>query len=264
MRRKHETQLSQIKALKSSLGKVAQKVEDPFARITQRYGSAIFIIGIRGVQGQLVALGTGFTVRSDGVLATNGHVAKAVMESVKKYRSRGSMVTPVAVMNQRPDRIYRIIDLLTHPEYSTRTTRSKDVSLLRLDTRAERLPTVLPIATLGQLRSLRVGQSIALLGFPGEVNDPHSPIATFKRGDIGRITTFSQSQGAFEEMLLVQHSAPTTPGNSGSPLIDRHGRVVAIHNAGLSIRMAGTRFVPHTGLHWGIRADVILELLKKF
>jgi len=264
LRRKHESQLEQIKALKQALGQVARRVEDPFARITQRYSEAIFIIGIRGVQGQLLALGTGFAVRADGVLATNGHVVRSLLGLVKKYRKQGSMVHPVAVMNRRPDRIYRIIDTLTHPGYQPGVTRSKDVTLLLLDMRSARLPAVLPVATTSQLRKLRLGQSIALIGFPGEVNDPYSPIATFKRGDIGRLTTLAQSHGAFEEMILVQHSAPTTPGNSGSPIIDREGRVVAIHNSGLSIRLSRVRFVPSTGLHWGIRADVILELLKKF
>ncbi len=268
LRQKHDSHLSKIEALQTSLSHVRKKIADPFARIIERYGDAIFIIGLRSDTGKLVALGTGFAIREDGVLATNAHVTHEVMNIVKASRKLGRAIYPVAVMNKHPEKVYRIIDSVIHPDWQYGKVRTRDVSLLRLDMRAQPLPVILSVATRSQLRRFKEGQPIALIGFPGEVNDPYSPIATFKRGDVGRITTLEKSQGAYEEMILIQHSAPATPGNSGSPILDTEGRVVAIHNSGISIRFLVERrrvsFRPATGINWGLRADVILDLLENY
>ena len=53
---------------------------------------------------------------------------------------------------------------------------------------------------------------------------------------------------------IVQHNLETAPGNSGSPIFNRRGEVVAIHNAYILL----SRF------NFAIRADEIRLFLKAF
>jgi S1-C subfamily serine protease len=74
----------------------------------------------------------------------------------------------------------------------------------------------------------KIGQAVLVLGFPGG-------------DDVG--VAFSATQGIvsalgrdFEDHPLlndmVQYDAPTNHGNSGGPVLDRDGKVVAVHAAG--------------------------------
>ena len=71
---------------------------------------------------------------------------------------------------------------------------------------------------------------IFVFGFPGDLNDVRSPVATLTQGVIGRITTFGGKAGDAKTKQLIQHSAFTSKGTSGSPVFDKHGHVVAVNS----------------------------------
>ena len=112
-------------------------------------------------------------------------------------------------------------------------------------------------------------------GFPGRLADPKRPEATLTEGVIGRITRFSGESGDFEENLLVQHSAFTTGGTSGSPVFDATGAVIAVNAGGYVGQQQKIQVDPVTnqmkvvdvgeslaGYNYGIRIDALGSLMK--
>ncbi len=63
--------------------------------------------------------------------------------------------------------------------------------------------------------------------------DPISPSLTFLQGHLGRMTGFDGQPTSPEKALLLQHDAVTRGGNSGSPVFNQYGHVVAVHAAHL-------------------------------
>ena len=96
------------------------------------------------------------------------------------------------------------------------------------------------------------------------------------QGVVGRVTRLDGEGGGFDEAVLIQHSAFTAEGTSGSPIFDTHGRVVAINTGAYldddpaSSRDArsikpGPRLVTQAlhGYNFGMRIDLALALLHE-
>lgn len=84
----------------------------------------------------------------------------------------------------------------------------------------------LPVAELGDSDKLRVGQRVYAIGNPfGLAGGP-----TITSGVISSLNrTIESKRGLLED--LVQTDAAVNPGNSGGPLVDLEGKVVAINTA---------------------------------
>jgi serine protease Do len=97
---------------------------------------------------------------------------------------------------------------------------SDDISIVKIDGDA------LPSAELGDSDQLKVGQTVFAIGNPfGLTGGP-----TVTKGVISAVKRSIRSErGVLED--LVQTDASINPGNSGGPLVDIHGRVVAINQA---------------------------------
>jgi S1-C subfamily serine protease len=72
----------------------------------------------------------------------------------------------------------------------------------------------LPVAS-----QLRLGEEVLALGFPGRGVASDRPTATF-----GNVS----ATGAGRAAPFLQYTAPTQPGKSGGPLLDRRGQVVGV------------------------------------
>jgi S1-C subfamily serine protease len=135
------------------------------------------------------------------------------------------------------------------------------------------MPRLLRLAGDDQLAQLGPGAVVYNYGFPGRFMRPEAPEATFTEGLVGRVTTLGSAVGDWRRNRLIQHSALTAGGTSGSPLLDHEGRVVGI-NSGVSAgakrdlvldartgRLLPVKIVGETGYKYAMRIDLLSELM---
>ena len=185
---------------------------------------------------------TAFALSAD-VLATNAHCVQAALTE---------FYNPVVMMNGAPSNIYPIIRTVSHPGFVNGQI-SMDVGLIRI---RGSLPYIVTPASNDELAQLAPGVPVFLYGFPGRLSDVASPEATFVTGEIGRVTGLDQSPHSFEENLLIQHSAFTSSGTSGSPLFNGLGHVIGINTGGYTENGQAL-----SGYNFGIRIDAVYPLI---
>ena len=193
---------------------------DPIVGVVRRVAPAVVNVTTRTVNRDALfggsssgkAVGTGFIIRSDGIVVTNFHVVEGA--------------TNIKVTLPPPDD--RTFDARVIGGNS-----NHDLAVLRLDG-AKGLPTV-PLGDsskvqLGQ-RVIALGYALALEGGPTVTSGIISSLARTVEaqdpngGDNGQGITRT-----YEDVL--QTDAAINPGNSGGPLVDLAGNVVGINTAG--------------------------------
>lgn len=156
--------------------------------------------------------GTGFFIDDQGTIATNHHVIEDAGE--------------VEVKTLDGETFKRVELLVSDPD--------NDLALLRVD--PKELGGLVPRTLLGDSESVRVGEPVSVIGNPLGLEH------TLTNGIIS-------ARRVYEGKRYVQMSAPISPGNSGGPVFDRHGRVIAVSVAtmygGQNLNLA----VPVSSLH---------------
>jgi len=167
--------------------------QDPFHDFLERmYGSG-------GEREQPVrGIGTGFFVRSDGLVATNGHVVEGATE--------------ITVQVGEDERALR--GVLVGKDEAT------DLALVKVE------GGPFPVLGLGDSEGLEVGEWVVAIGNPfGLSRSVTTGIVSYKgRRDVNP----SGRPGYYD---FIQTDAAINPGNSGGPLLDARGAVVAINAA---------------------------------
>ena len=102
---------------------------------------------------------------------------------------------------------------------------------------------------------------VALLGYPGYGGWP-SPgrpaVATLHAGVVRNHDAFSFSEGSHpDRRQLIEHSAATPEGSSGSPVFAPDGLVIGVHNI---LRLDGSDGSAEAGM--SVRVDALWELLR--
>jgi serine protease Do len=156
--------------------------------------------------------GTGFIVRSDGVIVTNFHVVE------------GATKVTVLTSADKPVR------------YSARVIGGDpeaDVAVLRIDA------TGLPTVPMGDSASLQLGQPVVAIGYalglqggPSVTTGVVSSLTRKITVPDQRCTACSNGQRVYGD--VVQTDAAINPGNSGGPLVNLAGQVVGINTAGVN------------------------------
>jgi len=165
----------------------------------------IFVTGPRGT-----VSGTGLAINRDGYVATNFHVIQAHLENswtiVVAERGAGA-----------EDRL---------PAVLVEAFPGEDLAILRVE--GLKSPPV-TFAALSDGIPVK-GIQIFAIGFPGAA-DRLGPLdeASVVRGIVSRVFLAPWSRDA-PAIQIIQHTAPTNPGNSGGPLADRCGRVIGINS----------------------------------
>jgi serine protease Do len=156
--------------------------------------------------------GTGFVVRSDGIIVTNFHVVE------------GATKVTVLTSAKKPVR------------YDARVIggdATADVAVLRID--ASNLPTV----PMGDSAKLQLGQPVVAIGYalglqggPSVTTGVVSSLTRKITVPDPRCTVCSNGRRVYGN--IVQTDAAINPGNSGGPLVNLAGQVVGINTAGVS------------------------------
>jgi S1-C subfamily serine protease len=156
--------------------------------------------------------GTGFVVRSDGIVVTNYHV----VENATRVEVLSSDASP--------------------KRYAARVIGGDpqaDVAVLKIDA------TGLATVPLGSSSSLQLGQQVVAIGYALGLQGGPSVTSGVVSSLTRKITVPDpRCQGCANQQRLygdvVQTDAAINPGNSGGPLVNLAGQVVGINTAGVS------------------------------
>jgi hypothetical protein len=192
------------------------------------YGEAIVNVGAGP---ELVHFQVGTAWAADRrLLVSNAHVTQAFAE----FAQQGLQLERAIAVQAGTGNVVTILRELTHPDYDGDPIRSPDVGLL---TTQEELPSTLEMAADDV--AVALGDEIQIVGFPGDVTDfieivpgETVPQATSLSGQITALRTHDDTEAVTQDNLdVIQHQAPTTPGTSGSSIV-RCGKVIGVNNAG--------------------------------
>lgn len=173
-------------------------------------------------------MGTAWAV-GEQLMATNAHVT----EAFRVFADQGVQLTEAIAVQSRTGSVVTIKEGMTHPGYTGDPLGSPDVGLFTVE---ETLPVTLP---LDPEPDIRLGDEILIVGFPGDVDEflkivPGTtvPQATSLTGRVTALRSHDLTQQVTADNLdVVQHQAPTTPGTSGSAML-ACDEVIGLNNAG--------------------------------
>jgi len=163
-------------------------------------------------------IGTGFVVRSDGIVLTNYHV----VEGGVRIQVRFNSTAPADLRNK---------------VFAARVIggdNARDLAVLQLQgvSADEPLPTV----PLGDSANAVVGERLVAIGYalalPGGPTVTSGILSSTARTIQVQDENSAQGQRTYQDAL--QTDAAINPGNSGGPLIDLNGNVIGIDTAGNS------------------------------
>jgi len=163
--------------------------------ITSKAVTFDFFYGLVPQEGQ----GSGFIIDKEGHVLTNYHVIADARQ------------IEVTLHNRKK---YRATIVGTDPTH--------DLAVVQI-----KAPDLTPM-TLGDSRSLQVGQKVYAIG------NPFGLSGTLTRGIVSSIRPVQEPNGGAQIDEAIQTDAAINPGNSGGPLLNWHGEVIGINTLILS------------------------------
>jgi S1-C subfamily serine protease len=157
--------------------------------------------------------GSGSIISADGLILTNAHVV---------LPDRFFPVDELIIsLTEEPDRPPRP----TYRAEVLQADRDLDIAVIRITTDLERRPVDysqldLPVVELGEADQLRLGDSLAILGYPGIGGDT----ITLTSGEVSGFT----SDEEYGDRAFIKTSATIAGGNSGGLVADDRGRLIGI------------------------------------
>jgi len=166
-----------------------------------------------------LSTGTGFFVASDGYLVTNAHVVEGCAEAKVVCGSAGP--TPAQVLAR---------------------DAANDLALLKVNFLSDHVATL--------RAGVRMGEEIAAFGYPLQ--------GTLSSGGNFTIGNVSGLAGVNNDSRHIQITAPIQPGNSGGPVVDHYGNVIAVVVSGLTRHSKGAA----QNVNFAININVLIAFLE--
>ena len=146
--------------------------------------------------------GTGIIISADGYILTNKHVVDGATD-IQIVTNEGKSYTDVEIVGTDP---------------------LNDVAFLKI-----KKASGLPVATIGDSSSTRIGQRVIAIG--NSLGQYQNTVTSGIISGKGR-PVMAQSGSDVESLTdLIQTDAAINPGNSGGPLINSAGQVIGINTA---------------------------------
>ena len=161
--------------------------DDPFYFFFKRFGTP-------RERGPMImrGLGSGFIVKSNGVILTNAHVVEGASEVKVKLTDRREFQAKVIGVD-----------------------KASDVAVLKIDARD------LPVVKIGDPEHVRVGEWVLAIG---------SPFGFENSATAGIVSARARSLPDGGYVPFIQTDVAVNPGNSGGPLFDAAGEVIGINS----------------------------------
>jgi len=225
------------------------------------------------INGKASHAGTAWIAYKNTVV-TNRHVAEFVQKNIE-YQEMGleasSYIRFRSIDNQQ-GKIMIIKNVIFHPaekaykeylnQFPARTDNGfsldldvYDIAILELEDESIQLDP-LELATEQDVQNLKSGDPLLLVGFPlnpsGNAWNILAPVAETSHGKFDKTRNAFSSEGLPEINPLISYDITTSGGNSGSPVVNSEGKVIAIHFAGSKVLIEGTKVA---GKNKAIRLD---------
>jgi S1-C subfamily serine protease len=216
---------------------------------------AIYLVAVHSPTGDEQGFCSAFAI-SDDTLLTNAHCVHAAED----LRKRGAQI--LLVQNGDGKKRLTVARMKRIRAFSPgAVTITPDVGWLKID--EGKLAQKVTLAPAAEYEALATGDAMFTYGFPGRLADVSAPEATFVSGVIGRATTLDGRGGEPQERRLIQHSAFTSAGTSGSPIFNAAGHVVAVNTGGYLDSDGKLGKAALAGYNFGMRIDLAQELLSE-
>ena len=165
--------------------------------------------------------GSGFIISADGLIVTNSHVVEEADEVLVKLTDNREFKAKVIGSDKR-----------------------SDVAVIKIDAKD------LPAVKVGNPDRLRVGEWVAAIGQPLGFE------STLTSGIVSAKSRASRGGDATGDLVpFIQHDAAVNPGNSGGPLFNMRGEVVAINS------MIATVSGGFQGISFAIPIDLAMDVV---
>jgi serine protease Do len=185
--------------------------------------------------------GTGSIIRADGLILTNAHMVVDPTDH-RPYSQISIFLKPERVTgNAKTDLARRFAARVLV------SNESLDLALLQI----EHAP-VLPTITFGDPAAVRIGDRVLAIGHPEQ-----GGMWTLTAGLISaQFEDFNGTTGKH----VFQTDTGLNRGNSGGPLLDRHGQMIGINTAMARVAKDGT---PIMSVNFAVESNVARQWLKQ-
>lgn len=180
-----------------------------------------------------VSEGSGVIYSSDGYILTNNHVIAAM------YGADGTQIDGSGIQ------VYLYEQPAPMEAWVIGRDASTDLALLKID--AENLPA----ARFGNSDLLEIGETAVAIGSPSGLQ----LMGSVTSGIISGLDRPVQMEDG-TAMKLIQTDAAVNTGNSGGALINEHGLVIGMNNAGLAKSQ-------YEGINFAIPANTLVRMAEE-
>jgi len=257
--------LDETRILAEKIAAEPKEADSSWAAVIDEAKKSVYQVALSSGGGDPEPKATAWVI-GPNQLVTNAHVAKLWLT-----REPGQDYVVIAPGKERA--VSKITQVKIHPAYdafravveSAGTTQSAvgsyDVALLTVELDpGTQLEQRLDPAPDGELNNLQQGLDIALIGYPAE-NAKNKSMLQNRQGVISGLTDFfGIARGKSSE--LIYHTAAVAGGASGSPIINRDGKVIAVFSGGETLSLFNYRIGTGSQTFFAQNALLLHDLLQ--